>query len=406
MFLVYTFVIAASSRRTSGGSTMRTIRTLLFSFLLALGLAANGLTVPVASANFNVYTTPGEHTIDGRQWRTWCEPYSRTARCRTEIQATTVIRVDSTYQRRTGWTFNNLTYVSSPESLWTRNPLATPGNHVIDGRTWRTECRTPQTGNGCRASILADVVAEQRSPSGWLYRTERKYVLNNIVQFGPLRTDLAELVKWRPGATPLPPVTNYSVNKGPNSTNKVVLSFDDCPKSLSAFKSTVVAARDAGISLALLPRGDCIIEGKFDPDFARANGHYVFNHSVSHRDLTTLSYEDVVRELGAPGVVTTYGRPPFGAWNSTVKRAYDAVGMRLWTWNLDTFDWKGGSQSSVVSTVVTRAMPGNSILMHMQWNGFNGEALRAMQSGLADRGISLCRNRGVTTPVKPGAMDC
>lgn len=207
-------------------------------------------------------------------------------------------------------------------------------------------------------------------------------------------------------ATPLPPVSNYSVNKGPNTTNRVVLSFDDCPKSLSAFKETVLAARDAGISLALLPRGDCITDGKFDPAFARANGHYVFNHSVSHRDLTTLSYEAVVLELGAPGVVTTYGRPPFGAWNSTVKRAYDAVGMRLWTWNLDTFDWKGGSQSDVVSTVVTRARPGNSVLMHMQWNGFNGEALRAMQSGLADRGISVCRNRGAATPVKPGAMDC
>lgn len=185
---------------------MRSIRTFLISSLLALGLFAGGLGVPVASADFNVYTTPGEHTIDGRLWRTWCEPYSQTARCRTEIQATTVVRVGPSYQRRTGWVFNNLTYVSSPESLWSRNPLATPGDHVIDGRSWRTECRTPRTGNGCRASILVDVVTQQRSSSAWVYRTEKKFVLNNIIQFGPLRTDLAGLVKWRPEATPLPPV--------------------------------------------------------------------------------------------------------------------------------------------------------------------------------------------------------
>ncbi len=379
--------------------------------MLATALAIAGLAAPTASADFDVYTTPGEHTISGRQWRTWCESYSQTARCRTEIVATTVVRSGSTYQQRTGWTFNNLTYVSSPTSLWVNNPLATPGDHVINGRNWRTECRTPQTGNGCRSYLLTDVVASVKSSSGWQYRTERRFIFNNIVQFGPLRTDLASLTMWRPDASappapPTKPLPNYSVNKGPNGTNRVVLSYDDCPTSMSAFKSTVVAAREAGISLALLPTGNCITSGKFDPAFARSNGHYVFNHSVTHRDLTTLSYHDMVKELGAPGVVTTYGRPPFGAWNPTVKKAYDAVGMRVWTWNLDTFDWKGGSQASIVKTVVTKAKPGNSVLMHMQWGAFNGDALRAMKTGLANRGITLCQNRGVTTAVKPGAMDC
>ncbi len=392
---------------------MSKLRVVLSTLLLTVALVASGLSIPTASADVDVYTTSGEHFVNGRQWRTWCEPYSQTARCHTDIMATTVVRVGSGYQRRTQWTFNNLTYVSSPRGLWQGNPLATPGEHVVSGRKWQTECNTSRTGNGCRAYVWADVVVEKASSSGWRYSIQRKLVFNNIVQFGVLRTDLAELTTWRPPnkptappRPPLPPPVNYNNKKGPNSTNRVTLTYDDCPVSLNAFKATVLAAKDAGIALALLPRGDCIADGKFDPAFARAHGHYVFNHSVSHRDLTKLSHADMVKQLGAPGVVTTYGRPPFGASNAAVKRAYDAVGMQQWFWNIDTNDWREKSQTEVVNYVVRNTRAGNSVLMHMQWRAFNGEALRDMKSGLAARGISVCQNRGIPTAVRPAAMDC
>ena len=393
---------------------MRRIRVVFATLILAVALVTGGLSMPVASADIDVYTTPGEHTVNGRKWRTWCEPYSQTVRCRTEIWATTVTYSGGTYRSMNWWTFNNLTYVSAPPSLWKGNPLATPGEHIIAGRKWQTECHTARTGNGCRAYVWADVVVAAKTSSGWRYSMQRKLVFNNIVQFGPLRTDLAELVKWRPKkeTPPPPPATqppapaNYNINKGPNSTNRVTLTFDDCPKSLSAFKTTVLAAEEAGIALALLPTGDCISAGKFDASYARAHGHYVFNHSITHTQLTKLSYAGVVKELGAPGVVTTYGRPPYGAWNSTVKKAYDAVGMKIWIWNVDTNDWKGKSQQTVVNYVVNNSDAGDAVLMHMQWNGFNGSALKAMKSGLANRGISVCRNQGATTPVKPAAMNC
>ncbi|MDO5737168.1 MAG: polysaccharide deacetylase family protein [Propionibacteriaceae bacterium] len=394
---------------------MRRIRVAFATLLLAFALVMGGLSMPVASADFDVYTTPGEHSFNGRKWRTWCEPYSQTVRCRTEIWATTVTVSGGRYVSQNWWTFNNLTYVRSPESMWKGNPLATPGEYTISGRKWKTECKTPVTGNGCRSYVQADVVAATKTSSGWRYSVQRKLVFNNIVQYGPLRTDLASLITWRPpkDTPPPPPPTqqppppaNYSINKGPNSTNRVTLTFDDCPKSLSAFKTTVLAAKEAGIALALLPTGDCISAGKFDASYARAHGHYVFNHSVTHAQLTNLSYAGVVKELGAPGVVTTYGRPPYGAWNASVKKAYDAVGMKIWIWNVDTNDWKGKSQQSVVDYVVSNTKAGNSVLMHMQWNGFNGTALKAMKSGLSNRGISVCQNRGATTPVKPAAMDC
>lgn len=346
-------------------------------------LATLGVTAPSANADVNVYTTPGEHTINGRQWRTWCEPYSRTARCTTQIKVGGV------------WTFNNLTYLPSPRSLWAGNPLATPGYHVVKGRKWYTECDTPRTGgNGCRSYI--DTTGRGN------------YVFNNVVQFGQIRTDLDSLYKYRPPADPTPtpaPSGPYSITKGPNTSNRVILTFDDCPKSLSSFRTTVKAVSDMGVRLALFPTGDCVTAGRFDAAYARSLGHYVFNHSISHPQLTNLSYSAVVRQLGAPGIVTTYGRPPYGAYNSTVRSAYDAVGMRIWTWTVDTNDWRGKSSSELVRYVVNNSSGGDTVLMHMQWNGFNASSIRSMRDGLSAKGVGMCRNTGAVA-AKPAGISC
>ncbi len=127
-----------------------------------------------------IYTTPGVHRVNGRIWVTSCEPYSQTERCRTDIWATQIKLVNGKYTQVNDFVFNNLTYLPSKRSLWTGNPLATPGDHTVNGRKWRTECDTPTTGrNGCRSYIMATVI--EATPSG--YRQVDKYILNNIVMF-------------------------------------------------------------------------------------------------------------------------------------------------------------------------------------------------------------------------------
>jgi peptidoglycan hydrolase-like protein with peptidoglycan-binding domain len=199
--------------------------------------------------------------------------------------------------------------------------------------------------------------------------------------------------------------TKYNRSSGPNLTNRVILTYDDCPTSYAAFESAVVGARRAGVALALFPTGNCLSTGRFSASVARANGHYVFNHSVSHPDLTTLSYSSVLYQLGAPGVVTNYGRPPYGAYNSRVLNGYAAKSMRPWLWNVDTEDWRGKSQATVVSYVVNNAKPGNTVLMHMPWKAFNTSAITQMRDGLAARGIGMCRNSGTATSQYP-AVSC
>ncbi len=134
---------------------------------------------------FDVYTTHGTHTYNGRLWKTTCEKYSQTTRCRTDIDATQVKVVGGKYVHVKGWAFNNLTYLPSARSLWKNNPLGYKGEFTKDGRKWRTDCDTAQTGrNGCRSYIYASVIKATATGGGkYTYAVANEWVFNNIVKF-------------------------------------------------------------------------------------------------------------------------------------------------------------------------------------------------------------------------------
>lgn len=200
--------------------------------------------------------------------------------------------------------------------------------------------------------------------------------------------------------------TRYSITRGPNLTSRVVLTYDDCPTSLAAFTTMVRAARDQGVALVLFPTGQCVAQRRVDVAYARSLGHYVFNHSNSHPDLTTLSAAGVSAQLSPPGVQGSYGRPPYGANNQTVRDAYLARGMRPWTWTVDTNDWRGPKSQAAVVSIAQDAPAGATVLMHMQHAAFNPTALQQIVSGLSARGIGVCRNSGGTAPANPTVLAC
>ena len=144
-------------------------------------------TPPAPELPADVYNTPGLHNVNGRRWFTACEPYSQTVRCRTMIIATTVTEVNGTFQKRTGWVFNNLTYLPHmTRAQWGTNPLASTGTFTgTDGRQWRTECDTALTGkNGCRNFIQASVIESvPQAGGGYSYRWVTKEILNSMVRF-------------------------------------------------------------------------------------------------------------------------------------------------------------------------------------------------------------------------------
>ncbi|MCC2593676.1 peptidoglycan DD-metalloendopeptidase family protein [Tessaracoccus sp. OS52] len=133
-----------------------------------------------------LYVTEGNHTVGGRAWRTDCEPYSQTERCFTEIWATQTVRAGSGYAKAEGWVFNNLTYKPMSRATWRGNPLGNTGEWIaVDGRRWRTECDTANTGsNGCRSYIWSSVLQLTLDSSGrQRATTSPQWVFNNIVHF-------------------------------------------------------------------------------------------------------------------------------------------------------------------------------------------------------------------------------
>lgn len=155
-------------------------RRIVLAFAAALSLVA-AMTPQSATAQVDVYTTPGKHTVNGRAWSTKCEKYSSAIeRCRAEIWATQVVRKGSGYRQVTGWTFNNLTYKPQKRAVWGSNPLAAPGLHHLGGRTWRVECDTPTVGrNGCRTYLWGQIVGAKGSS----YSTANGWVFNNLIRF-------------------------------------------------------------------------------------------------------------------------------------------------------------------------------------------------------------------------------
>ena len=129
-----------------------------------------------------VYNQPGGHLVNGRYWKTSCEMYStNVVRCTTNIWATKVVQSGGSYYNHNGWVFNNITYLPSGESQWKNNPLAMNKSWTAaDGRKWKTECNTAQTGDGgCRSYVMSTSVVNQ----GGKFVKKSEWTFNNIVQF-------------------------------------------------------------------------------------------------------------------------------------------------------------------------------------------------------------------------------
>lgn len=164
------------------------------------------LASPVKASTVDVYTTPGYHTVNGRQWYTTCGPYSSTiSRCTTSILASTVVTSRGQHRVVKDWVFNNLTYLPAPRAAWAGNPLATTGSWTSDGRQWRTECDTPTTGVGaCRSYVYSTVVSATRVPGGgYRYHRYKTWVFNNFVRFSDKAPSPGTTPDSCPG-TPLP----------------------------------------------------------------------------------------------------------------------------------------------------------------------------------------------------------
>lgn len=111
------------------------------------------------------------------------------------------------------------------------------------------------------------------------------------------------------------------------------------------------------------------------PDAARTiarAGQEIGSHSNSHRDMDTLSQEEILQEISlscqnihaACGQTPVLFRPPSGAYNDLVIDCIHRSGCIPIQWDLDTLDWQGLSAQEMEQRVRRRLAPGSILLLH------------------------------------------
>jgi peptidoglycan/xylan/chitin deacetylase (PgdA/CDA1 family) len=127
----------------------------------------------------------------------------------------------------------------------------------------------------------------------------------------------------------------------------------------------------------------------------------VGNHSWDHPSFTELSAAQMRDQLtrtedaiaGLVGRTTRpWFRPPFGAWNGSVREGVGAAGWGyVVMWDVDTIDWRptsdgGPTAADITAKVLSNARDGSIVLMHL--GGYHTlEALPDLVAGLRAKGL-------------------
>lgn len=147
----------------------------------------------------------------------------------------------------------------------------------------------------------------------------------------------------------------------------VAITYDDGPNPDTT--PTVLDALEENYGVATFFMQGQYIEGNEEIlQRSYAMGNELANHSWNHPQLTKLSADQIQKQLSdtdekiksACNVENPILRPPYGAFNDTVK---SAAGKPLILWSLDTLDWKTRNTQQTIESALS-AKDGDIILMH------------------------------------------
>ncbi len=152
----------------------------------------------------------------------------------------------------------------------------------------------------------------------------------------------------------------------------VAMTFDDGPHPSNTPRLLKIL-RDRNIKATFYVVGKNV---KAYPHIVRqiiSEGHEIGNHTWTHGSLTSMSDEQIRRELkmSADAVFEAAGyrphtiRPPYGAVNQRIKELMFAeFGYPTIMWSVDPQDWRRPGVSVVTSRIVNASHPGAILLAH------------------------------------------
>ena len=101
-------------------------------------------------------------------------------------------------------------------------------------------------------------------------------------------------------------------------------------------------------------------------------GNEILSHAWSHKDLATLSAEEIKKELqdtediirSIIGECPKLYRPPYGHVNETVKSVSAELGYSLINWSIDPLDWECKNPDIIYNEIMRFAHDDGIILCH------------------------------------------
>ena len=177
-----------------------------------------------------------------------------------------------------------------------------------------------------------------------------------------------------PSTLPAVPPAGARVSYSSIQTDQkvVAMTFDDGPHPTHTPRLLKIL-RDRNIKATFYLVGK---NAKAYPQIVRqmvAEGHEIGNHTWTHGSLTSMSDEQIRKELrmSADAVYEATGhrpqtiRPPYGAINARIKDLmYAEFGYPTIMWSVDPQDWRRPGVSVVTSRIVNGARPGAILLAH------------------------------------------
>jgi polysaccharide deacetylase family sporulation protein PdaB len=124
-------------------------------------------------------------------------------------------------------------------------------------------------------------------------------------------------------------------------------------------------------------------------------GFEIGNHGHLHKDFSNYPDSWIRQQVAlsektiqqVTGVKTRLIRTPNGDFNPRVLRCLNSMGYTVIQWNTDSLDWKNPGVQAITQRVLTRAVPGDIILMHASDSSKQiVEALPQVISGLRAKG--------------------
>jgi len=227
-------------------------------------------------------------------------------------------------------------------------------------------CSGPQTQNQAARTAQIQAPAQQRPPSPTAPPASSA---PQQARPNPMASRLNQ-----PSTMPKVPPAGARLSYSSIKTDQKVLAmtFDDGPHP-SHTPQLLKMLRDRNIKATFYLVGK---NAKAYPNIVRqmvAEGHEIGNHTWTHGSLTSMSDEQIRKELKmstdavfeAAGYRPQTIRPPYGAINQRIKEMmYTEFGYPTIMWSVDPQDWRKPGVSVVTSRIVNAAHPGAILLAH------------------------------------------